>query len=118
MRPTEKLKFSKNPIYFSSTKTEALEEALRIFLEAFEEYANKYELTEDQILSFKSLIMDSYAERRANFFLEDKFSGFNDYLIKSFQFALNEPFEEIDKDKIMNLFYYNKKHKMISNEQY
>ncbi|KPQ13965.1 MAG: hypothetical protein HLUCCX10_11675 [Algoriphagus marincola HL-49] len=118
MKPIEKLKSSKNPIYFSSPRTEALEEALRVFLEVFEEYGNKYELTEKQISSFKSLIMDSYVERRATFFLEDKFSSFNDYLFKSFQFALNEPFEEIEKEKNTNLFYYNKKHKLISNKQY
>ncbi len=118
MKPTERLKFSNNPIYFTNARTEALEEALRIFLEALNEYANKYELTEEQISSFKSLLFDSYSERKAALFLEDKFSGFNDYLIRSFDFALNDPFEEIGKEKISNLFYYNKKHRMISNEQY
>ena len=116
MRPTEKLKSSNNPIYFSNSRTEALDEALVVFLEILEEFGNKYELDEDEMLSFKTLIMDSYAERRAIFFLENKISKFNDNLFKSFQSALNGTFNEMHKQKITNLFFYNKKHCMISNE--
>lgn len=118
MTTTEKQKLANNPFYFSNSKTEVLEEALRMFIETFDEYARKNELTEKQISAFKQLIMDSYAEKRALYFLENKFSGFNDYINKSFHFALKHLFENDDKDSITKFFYYNKKHRLINNEQY
>ncbi len=118
MTATEKQKLANNPLYFSNSKTEALEDALRIFIEAFDEYARKNELTEKQISSFKQLIMDSYVEKRALYFLENKFSNFNDYINKSFHFALKHSFEDNDKESITKFFYYNKKHRLINNEQY
>jgi hypothetical protein len=118
MKTTEKQKLANNPLYFSNSKTEALEEALRMFIEAFDEYATKNELTEEQISSFKQLIMDSYAEKRAIYFIESKFSNFNDYINKSFHFALKHSFDNEDRESITKLFYYNNKHRLISNEQY
>jgi hypothetical protein len=118
MKTTEKQKLANNPLYFSNSKTKALEEALRIFIEALYEYATKNELTEQQISSFKQLIMDSYLEKRAKYFLEDKFSNFNDYINKSFHFALKHSFDNENRESITKLFYYNNKHKLISNEQY
>jgi hypothetical protein len=118
MKTIEKQKLTKNPLYFSNSKTEALEEALRIFIEAFEEYAVKNEFTEEQISSLKQLIMDSYIEKRAVYFIENKFSNFNDYINKSFDFALKHSFDDEDKESITKFFYYNNKNRLISNEQY
>jgi hypothetical protein len=118
MKTTDNQKLANNPLYFSNARTKALEEALRMFLEAFEEYANKNELTEEQISSFKQLIMDSYIEKRASYFFEHKFLNFNDYINKAFHFALKSSFENDDKESISRMFYYKNKHRLISNEQY
>lgn len=118
MTTAEKQKFTNNPLYFSNSKTEALEEALRIFIEAFDEYARENELTEEQISSIKELIIDSYIEKRAFYFLENKLSNFNDYINKSFHFALKYLFENGNKGAATNFLYYNKKHRLINNEQY
>jgi hypothetical protein len=75
-------------------------------------------LTEEQISSFKQLIMDSYAEKRAIYFIESKFSNFNDYINKSFHFALKHSFDNEDRESITKFSYYNNKHRLISNEQY
>lgn len=118
MKTTQKQKLTNNPLYFTNSRTEALEEALRMFLETFEEYADKNELTEDQISSFKQLILDSYIEKRASYFIDHKISNFNDYINKAFQFALKRSFDSNDKENLTSVFYYNNKHRLISNEQY
>ncbi len=55
MITTEKQKLANNLLYFSDSKTKALEEALRMFIQARDEYASKNELTEEQISAFKHL---------------------------------------------------------------
>lgn len=118
MTTTEKQKLANNPLYFSNSKTEALDEALRMFLEAFDEYASKNEFTEEQISSFKQIIIDSYLEKRATYFVENKFFKLNVYINTSLHYALNHSFDKDDRVSITKLFYYNNKHKLISNEQY
>lgn len=118
MTTTEKQNLINNPLYFSNSKTEVLDEALRMFIEAFDEYAKKNELTEKQISTFKQLIMDSYTEKRALYFLENRFSSFNDYINKSFHFALQHSLGNDDIESITKLFYYNQKHRLTNNEQY
>ena len=49
MKNIELQKLVNNPIYFSNKQTEALEEALALLMEAFEEYAAKNEFTEEKI---------------------------------------------------------------------
>jgi hypothetical protein len=75
MKRTEKLKSASNPLYFSNRKTKALEEALRVLLDAYEEYATQNSLTDEQASSAKQLIIDSYLERRAAYFVEHKLSS-------------------------------------------
>jgi hypothetical protein len=118
MKTTEKHKLVNNPVFFSNRRTEALDDALQIFLETFEEYAVKNELTNEQIDSFKELILESYLERKASYFLENKFVNFSDYIDKAIQFAMKKSFQNNDKENITKVFYYNNKHRLISNEQY
>lgn len=111
-------KIINNPLSFSNPKTEALDEALRMFLETFEEYANKNELTEGQISAFKKLIRDSYIEKYAVYFMENKLSDMDNYINKAFRLAFKRTFNINDKEDITRVFYYNNKHKMIRNELY
>lgn len=118
MTTTEKQKLTNNPLYFSNSRTEALEEALLMFVDALEEYAEKNELTEEQVSDLKQLILDSYTEKRASYFVEEKFSSLNDYLKKAFHLALKRSFSQFEKEDITRILYYNYKDRLISNEQY
>lgn len=118
MKTTNKEKLINNPVYFSNNKTEVLEDALKMSLETFQEYASKNDLSEEQMSSFKQLILDTYLERKAVYFLENKFSNFTDYIDKAMRYALNKFFQSDDKEDITKVFYYNNKHRLISNEQY
>ena len=115
MSITEKHK-SNNPLYFSDNRTEALEEALSIFIETFNEYAANNELTEEQILSFKQLILDAYLEKKASYFVENKLFIFNSYLSKAFDFAMNGAMHTDEKENFTKYFFYNKKQRLISND--
>lgn len=106
------------PYYFSNSRTEALEEALSLLLEAFEEYADKNELTEEQIVSLKQLILNSYLEKRALYFVEERLLNINEHFNKAFQFALKQSFDRDAKDNLTKFFFYNNKKRLMYNEQY
>lgn len=118
MKIKDKSKLEDNPVYFSNRKTRALEDALEIFMDTFNEYALKNELSKEQISSFKELIIDLYFERKASYFLENKFSNFSEYIDSSISHALNKTVFNDDKENITKVFYYNNKHRLVSNEQY
>ena len=116
MKTKSKTKFSNNPLLFSNSKTEALDDALVMFLEAFNDYALKNNLTEDQINSFKEQILSAYLERQATYFFENKIEDITDYIIKSFSFALTKKFKNDEKDNFTKFLYYNNKHSLIKHE--
>ncbi len=118
MKTIDKEKLINNPVYFSNNKSEALEDALRMFLETFKEYASLNDLSADQISSFQQLIMETYQERKAVYFLESKFSNFTDYIDTAINFALNTSLQSNDKENITKVFYYKNKHRLVSNEQH
>lgn len=118
MTTTQKHKLENSPIYFANSRTESLDEALKLFLSIFEEYAAKNELTESQVSSFKKLIFAAYKEKRATYFIENKVSIFDDYINKAFNVALRRSFDSDENDSITKVFYYNNKRRLISNEQY
>jgi hypothetical protein len=114
MKNNEHQKLANNPIYFSNKQTEALEEALALLMEAFEEYAAKNEFTEEKIALYRKLILETYAENRASHFIQDRFAKVNEFLNKSLFFAMKG---SIDSDNL-DLFYYSKNRKLITNESY
>jgi hypothetical protein len=61
MKNIELQKLANNPIYFSNKQTEALEEALALLMEAFEEYAAKNEFTEEKIALQKKMCLSFYS---------------------------------------------------------
>lgn len=115
MSITEKHKIN-NPLYFNDSRVEALEEALSMFMETFNEYAIQYELSEEQMLSFKQLILDAYLEKKASYFVESKLFNFNSYLSNAFDFAMNGALPTDNKEHFTKYFYYNKKQRFISND--
>lgn len=116
MTETEKkYKNKHNPIFFSNERSEALDEAYNLFMEAFTDYATKNELTADQIVSFKEQVLSAYLEKRATYLLEDKLTDFSTYLKKAVLFALTKTYKE-DRDSYTKLFYYNNKHHLVSHE--
>ncbi|MDP3150001.1 MAG: hypothetical protein Q8N83_12830 [Ignavibacteria bacterium] len=115
---TTKQKFRNNPIYFTNDRTQSLEEAYKLFIDTFEEYATKNNLNEEQISNFKEQILTVYLEKKASYFFETKLFEFSDYFRKSISFALTKSFDETDNKNITKLFYYNNKHRLVSHEQY
>lgn len=113
---TKKFKNKHNPIFFSNERSEALDEAYALFVEAFNDYATKNELTEEQIASFKEQVLSAYLERKASYFFEDRLVDFSDYLKKAISFALTKSFREEGSDNYTKLFYYNNKHHLVSHE--
>lgn len=113
---TKKYRLKHNPIFFSSERNEALNEAYKLFMEAFTDYADQNELTEEQIGNFKEQILSAYLEKKAAYLLEDKLMDFSDYLRKAISFALTKSFKEEEKDNYTKLFYYNNKHHLVSHE--
>ncbi|MEA5259463.1 hypothetical protein VB264_16810 [Arcicella aquatica] len=118
MTAIEKHIFANNPMKFSDKRSEALDEALNIFLETFDEYASKNELSNVEVTAFKKLIIDAYQERKATYFLESRLGDLSDSLDRAFKRVLASTFNSEEKEDNSNVFYYNKKHRLISNEQY
>jgi hypothetical protein len=106
MKLKDKSIFINNPIYFSNNKATALDIALERFFETFKEYALKYELTVEQIASFKELILDSYLERRTSYFLENKFFNFSQQIDEILTNASNNT-QGNNSKYFTNHFYYN-----------
>ena len=113
---TKKYKNKHNPIFFSNERSEALDEAYTLFVEAFTDYVAKNELTEEQIASFKEQVLSAYFEKKASYLFEDRLIDFSDYLRKAISFALTKSFKEEDRDNYTKLFYYNNKHHLVSHE--
>ena len=116
MTAIEKQIFGNSPMKFSDKRTEALDEALNIFLETFDEYATKNDLPDVEVVAFKKLIMDAYQERKAAYFVESRMGNLSDSLDRAFKRVLASTFNSEDNDT--NVFYYNKQHRLVSNEQY
>lgn len=107
-----------NPLSFSNYKTEALDKVLHLLLEALDEYAKINALNAEQTLSFRQLLIETYLERRASLFVEHKASSLSEYINKAFQLALKRSFDHDDNGNITKVYYYNNRHKLVSNEQY
>jgi hypothetical protein len=117
MTTKPKYKLRNNPIYFSDERAAALDEAYKLFIEAFTDYAIQHKLTEEQTLSFREQILNAYLEKRASYFLENKLGDFADYLNKAISYALTKSFKDNDREDITKMFYYNNKHHLITHEQ-
>lgn len=118
METTDNNRFQNNPVYYYNHRTEALDDAFKIFLEIFQDYSLKNDLSEDQIASFKQLIMDTYIERKANYFFESKFSNFTNYIDSAIDLALNKTFQKDNKANISKVFYHNNLYRLINHEQH
>ena len=117
MAATSKHKFRHNPVFFSDERSEALDEAYKLFMEAFAEYAAQNKLTKEQVDNFKEQILSAYLEKKASYFFENKLIEFSDYLNKTISFALTKSFKDDERENITKLFYYNNKHRLVSHEQ-
>jgi hypothetical protein len=117
MTTKPKYKLRNNPIYFSNQRSDALDEAYKLFIEAFSDYAIQHKLNEEQILIFKEQILNAYLEKRASYFFENKLGDFADYLNNAISFALTKSFKDNDREDITKMLYYNNKHHLITHEQ-
>ncbi|WP_044171662.1 hypothetical protein [Flectobacillus major] len=116
MTALEKQTLKHSSTKFSDKRTEALDEALDIFLEIFDEYATKNDLSDVEVVVIKKLIMDAYQERKATYFLESRMANLSDSLDRAFKRVLASTFNSEENET--NVFYYNKQHRLVSNEQY
>ena len=112
-----KHKFRHNPLFFSDERTDALDKAYKLFMEAFTDYASQNKLTDEQVANFKEQILSAYLERKASYFFENKLVDFSDYLNKAISFALTKSFKDDDRENMSKLFYYNNKQHLVSHEQ-
>lgn len=101
---------------YSDVRTEALEEGLRLLTEVFTEYAETKELTEEQVREFSQLIFDSYLERKASYFLEDRLRGFNDIMDSGVRVVLNHLFDSENKGDAFKMFYYKNQNRLVSDK--
>lgn len=62
-----------SPLYKQNPRIEILEEALRLFIKAFDEYAEMNALSEDLKKTTKEQIFDVYRTMKANYFFEERF---------------------------------------------
>lgn len=111
--------YKNNPLVFKSDKTEAINEAYKLILEAFKEYVEQHELTEKEIDLFNDIFRKIYLERKASVYFEDKLSKFSQDLHKALTFALKQLTPSNDKsDDFAKILYYKNKKRLINNEQY
>jgi len=110
------IKFKNNPIAFNDERTEALDEAYNIFVEAFTEYAKIHSLSESQIESFKNQILQAYVKKKATYFMEHKLVKISEYLQKSINYAINNSIDDDEREDVTRLFYYNNKKHRIRHE--
>ncbi len=117
METQKKSRYKHNPVSFINEKTEALDEAYRLFMEAFTEYAAQKKLTEKELESLKEEIYSTYRQQLATYFIENKLIKISNFLDKSITYALNKPLSEEGRDNVTKFYYYNNKHHLISHEQ-
>ncbi|NDI99285.1 hypothetical protein GWA97_09375 [Flavobacterium sp. LaA7.5] len=106
------------PSFFSNDRTEVLNTALESLMELIDEYAAKNNMSENEIIKIKKIIIENYLERKASLYIKNKVSNFNDYLSKSLDYAINRGLKSNNIEEQTKIFYYKNKHHIISNEQY
>ncbi len=100
-----------NPLVISSEKSEALEDAYELFVDTFMEYADKHDLSEEEIFEFKNEIKKAYLIQKSIYLLENKVNGFSDFLNS----ALCKIIKNEETDYITNI-YYKKNSQLITND--
>lgn len=110
----EKAVFKNNPIKFSSKKSEALDHAFEIFIDAFEEYVEKNQLSDQEIRYLTKLINEIYLEKKTSDYLNEKLSFINNNFNHLLQNLLSR--EKADNVPV-SVFYYNLKNHLKENEQ-
>lgn len=109
-----------NPIAFKNSQTDAIDEAYKLLLDSFNEYLEKYELSEREVDIFYDLFKKVYFERKASMFFENKLNNIAEELNKSITFAIKKlnPIDENSSHDYSRVFFYHNKHRLINNEQY
>ena len=100
-----------NPFVRTSERTDALEEAYEIFIDIFIEYAEKNNLSEDEIIQFKDDIFKAYLTQKSTYLLEDKLGNISDYI----NFAFKQSIE--NDDAIDTKIYYNRRSRLITTNE-
>ncbi len=62
----------KNSVSFLDQKTQRLDFALKFLLDALESCISKNKLTDEEALGLKKVILETYLQRKAGFYLQDK----------------------------------------------
>lgn len=101
-----------NPFDFASEKTEALEEAYKIFVEIFEEYALKNNLSTEEIVEFEDAIKKAYSQKKAFYLFENRLDRMYEIMNNAFCKTLH--MEDIHFET--NIYYSKKSHHLITNE--
>lgn len=100
-----------NPLLLSSEKSEALEDAYELFVETFLEYAEKNNLTNEEIIEFQNEIKKAYLIQKSIYLLENKVNHFTDYLNS----ALCKTIKNDETDYVTKIYYKRNSH-LVTNE--
>lgn len=100
-----------NPLIVSSEKSEALEDAYELFVDTFMEYAEKHDLSEEEIFEFKNEIKKVYVFQKSIYLLENKINNFSEFLNS----ALCKTIKNEETDYITNIYYKRNSH-LITND--
>lgn len=110
----ENIKFKNNPIYFSNEKVQALDEAFQLFMDTLNDYLEKNDLANEEINEIKSLIKNTYLEKKLVYLLENRFSYLNETIENAFKLVLDNSKEKELTGRIDTNLYYLKKSKRFT----
>lgn len=104
----------KNPIGFKSPQLDALEEAYKIMVDAFEDFVSQNDLSNEQVEQFRLILSRVFLEKKASVFLEEKIGEIS----TNFNQTLSDTIRQLPNRRanLTQIFFHEKTTKIVHNE--
>lgn len=102
-----------NPFVLKDSRTEALEDAYKLFMSILNEYSLENNLPSKHFDELREMIDEAYQDKKLNYFLELKLGSVSERVENMLNFALNSSPKKVD---YTNLFYINHVNHLVTNE--
>ncbi len=104
-----------NPLAFKSPKIERLDKAYSALIEIVKEYAERENLSEEDVLMLTQLLVEVYSFKKAEYIIDHKLNRIGLYLNTAFCKAFNLE-EEDNKRQYTDLLYLKHTKQLLTNE--
>ncbi len=103
----------KNPIGFKSPQLDALEEAYKIMVDAFDDFVSQNDLSNEQVEQFRLILSRVFLEKKASVFLGEKIGEIS----TNFSQALSDTVRQLPnrKNNFTQIFFHQQTTKISQN---